>query len=86
MHIGLGANKILTEKMKTDEITKREIDLFTADCLKFVESLTIKFVEKSRLSYVVQNAKSLNPEIMCMNPGKDMKLFNSLVDNLVQLD
>ena len=29
--IGFGANKILTDKMKTDEITKREIDLFTTD-------------------------------------------------------
>ena len=87
VHTGFGANKILTEKMKTDEITKHEIDLFTADCLKFVESLTSKFVEKSPLRYVVvQNAKNLNPEIMHMTPEKDMKLFNSLVDNLVQLD
>ena len=31
------------------EITTREINVFTADCLKFLESLTSKFVEKSRL-------------------------------------
>ena len=29
--VGFGANKILTDKMKTDEITKCEIDVFTAD-------------------------------------------------------
>ena len=29
--LGIGANKILTDKMKADEITKREIDLFTTD-------------------------------------------------------
>ena len=46
--IGFGANK-----MKTDEITKREIAVFTADCLKFLESLTSKFVEKSPLRYAV---------------------------------
>ena len=45
---GFGANK-----MKTDQITKREIAVFTADCLKFLESLTSKFVEKSPLRYVV---------------------------------
>ena len=71
--------------MKTDEITKREIDVFTADYLKFLESLTNKFVEKSPLKYaVVRNAKSLNPEIMCMTPEKGTKLLKSLVDNLVQ--
>ena len=40
MDIGFGTNKILTDKMKTDEISKREIDVFTGDCLKFLESLT----------------------------------------------
>ena len=85
--IGFGANKILTKKMKTDEIARHEIDVCTADCLKFLESLTSKFVEKSPLKYaVVRNAKSLNPEIMCMAPEKGTKLFNSLVDNLVHLD
>ena len=29
--IGFGANKILTDKIKAYEITKREIDLFTTD-------------------------------------------------------
>ena len=29
--IGFGANKILTDKMKTDEIAKHETDVFTAD-------------------------------------------------------
>ena len=29
--IGFRANKILTDKMKTDEIAKSEIDVFTAD-------------------------------------------------------
>ena len=29
--IGFGANKILTDKMKTDKIAKSEIDVFTAD-------------------------------------------------------
>ena len=61
--------------------------MFTADCLKFLESLTSKFVEKAPLRYAfVQNAKSLNPEITCMTPEKGTKLFRSLVDNLVQLD
>ena len=46
--IGSGANKILTEKMKTDEI-----DVFTDDCSKFLGSLTSKFVEKSPLKYAV---------------------------------
>ena len=60
--IGFSASKILTDKMKTDEITKCEIDVFTADCLKFLESLTCKFLEKTPLKYtVVPNAKSLNP-------------------------
>ena len=59
MDIGFGANKILTDKMKTNEITKRESDAFTADCLKFLESLTSKFVEKSPLKYaIVRNTKS----------------------------
>ena len=85
MGISFGANTLLTDKMKTDEITKREIDVFTADYLKFLESLTNKFVEKSPLKYaVVRNAKSLNPEIMCMTPEKGTKLLKSLVDNLVQ--
>ena len=87
LDIDFGANKILTGKMKTDEITKRETVVFAAGCLKFLESLTSKFVEKSPLKYaVVRNAKSLNPEIMCMAPEKGTKLFNSLVDNLVHLD
>ena len=87
MDVGFDASKILTDKMKTGEITKREIDVFTADCLKFLESLTSKFVEKSPLKYdVVQIAKSLNPEIMCMTPEKGKKLFKSLVGNLVQLE
>ena len=77
--IDFGANNTLTDKMKTDEITKRETDVFAADCYKFLESLTSKFVEKSPLKY----AKSLNPEIMCMATEKGAKLFNSLVDNLV---
>ena len=78
--IGFGANKILTDKMKTDEITKHEIDVFTVDCLEFLESLTSKFVEKFPLKYTVNwNAKSLNPEIMCMTPEKGAKLFKSLV-------
>ena len=51
--IGFSANKILTDKMKTNEITKREIDVFTADCVKFLESLTSKFVEKPPLKYAV---------------------------------
>ena len=51
--IGFGANKILTDKMKADGITKREIDVFTADCLTFLESLTSNFVEKSPLKYAV---------------------------------
>ena len=29
--IGFGANKILTDKVKTDEIAKSEIDVFTAN-------------------------------------------------------
>ena len=71
MDIDFGANKILTYKIKKDEITKREIDVFTADCLKIHESLTSKFVEKSSLKYAaVQNAKSLNLEIMCMTAEK----------------
>ena len=46
-----------------------------------------KFVENSHLKYaVLRNAKSLNPEIMCMTPEKSKTLFKSLVDNLVQLD
>ena len=82
--IGFGANKILTDKMKTDGITKHEIDVFTADCLTFLESLTSKFVEKSPLKYaVVWNAESSNPEIMCITHGKVTKLFKNLVDNLV---
>ena len=85
--IGFGANKLLTDKLKTDEMTKREIDVFTADCLKFLESLTSKFVEESPLKYaIVRNAKGLNPETMCMTPEKGTKLFESLVDSLVQLD
>ena len=51
--IDFGADKILTDKMKTDKITKREIDVFTADCLKFLVSLTSKFVEKTPLKYAV---------------------------------
>ena len=55
---------------------KREIDLFIAKCLKLLESLTSKFVEKPPLKYaVVKNAKSLNLEIMCMTLEKGMKLF-----------
>ena len=87
MDIGFGPNMILTDKMKTDEITNREIDVFTADCLKFLESLTSKVVEKSPLRYaVVSNAKSLNPEITCMTSEKGTKLFKRLVDNLAHLD
>ena len=71
MDIDFGANKILTDKMKTDEITKSESDVFTADCLKILESLTSKFVEKFPLKYAaVRNAKSLNLEILCMTPEK----------------
>ena len=52
--------------------------------MKFRESLRSKFVEKFPLKYaVVRNAKSLNPEIMCMTPEKGTKLVKSLVDNLV---
>ena len=51
--IGFGANKILTKKMKTDEIARHEIDVCTANCLKFLESLTSKFVEKSSLSMLL---------------------------------
>ena len=59
----------------------REIDVFTADCLRFLESLTSTFVEMSPLKYaVVRNAESLNPEIMCITPEKGAKLFKSLVD------
>ena len=47
--IGFGPNKILTDKMKTDETAKRETAMFTADLLKFFESFTRKFVEKSPL-------------------------------------
>ena len=44
-------------------------------------------MENSPLKYaVLRNAKSLNPEIMCMTPEKSTTLFKSLVDNLVQLD
>ena len=61
--------------------------MFTADYLRFLESVTSRFVEKSPLKYaVLRNAKSFNPEIMCMTPEKGTTLFNSLVDNLVQLD
>ena len=61
--------------------------MFTADLLKFLESLTSKFLEKPSLNYaVVRNAKSLNQEIMCMTPEKGMKRSKSVVDNLVQLD
>ena len=41
--IGFGANKILTDTMKVDKITNCEVDVFTADCLKFLESLTSMF-------------------------------------------
>ena len=51
--IGLGANKVLTDKIKTNEIAKLEIDVFTVDCLKLFESLASKFVEKSALKYAV---------------------------------
>ena len=47
--IGFGANKILIDKMKTDVIAKSETDVFTADWLKFPESLTSKIVETSSL-------------------------------------
>ena len=40
---GFGGNKILTDTMKIDKITKCEVDVFTADCLKFFESLTSMF-------------------------------------------
>ena len=30
MNIGFGANRILTDKVRIDEITKREFDVFTA--------------------------------------------------------
>ena len=71
MDIDFSANKILTDKMKTDEIMKRESDVFTADCLKFLESLTSKFVENFLLKYAaVRNAKSLNLEILYMTPEK----------------
>ena len=46
VNIAFGANKILTDKMTTDKITKREIDVFTTYWLKFLESLTSKFVKK----------------------------------------
>ena len=49
MDIAFGANKILTDKMKTDEIAKNEIDVLTTDWLKFLEILTSKFAEKSPL-------------------------------------
>ena len=63
--------------------------MLTADCLKFVESLTLtkNFVEKFPLKYaVVRSTKSLNSEIMSMTLEKDTKLFKSLVNSLVQLD
>ena len=47
MDIDFGTNKILTDKMKADKITKRESATFTADRLTFLKSLTSKFVEKS---------------------------------------
>ena len=47
--IGFGPSKILTDKMTTDETVKRETAMFTADLLKFFESFTSKFVEKSPL-------------------------------------
>ena len=52
----------------------REIDVFTANCLRFLESLTSAFVEMSPLKYaVVRNAESLNPEIMGITPEKSAK-------------
>ena len=43
--VGFGANKILADKIKTDKISKRKMDMFTTDWLKFLESWTSKFVE-----------------------------------------
>ena len=63
-----------------------DIKTFRSECLQFLVSLTCKIVERSPLKYaVVRNAKSIDPEIMCLTPQKAKKFFRSFVANLVQM-
>ena len=71
---------MIKDKLKRDENTKADVNLFKDSCRVFLKVMTCKFVEKSPLQYaVVRNPTCLDPEISCNHETLAKERFKGLV-------
>ena len=62
--LGFGAGPMMKDKLKRNEITKADVNLFKNSCRVFLKVVTCKFVEKPPLQHaVVISPTCLDPEI-----------------------
>ena len=87
LDIGFGANKKISAKVMSDEITLVDCKKFPLDCITFLKTMASQLIEKSPLIFVVvRNARCLNPTVICLYPEIAKMHFQSVVENLVQLN
>ena len=83
--IGFAARKLITYLQKKKKVGERQILEYQNECQVFLESLTVKLLERCPLQYpVVRNIVCLDPKYMAAHPDQAMDKMRQLLMNLKQ--
>ena len=71
--IGFTTRKLITDLQKKKKVNERQIFEYQNDCQVFLQSLTVKLLERCPLQYpVVRNIVCLDPKYMAAHPDQAM--------------
>ena len=84
--IGFAAQKLVTDLQKKKKVSERQIFEYQNECQVFLQSLTVKLLERCPLQYpVVRNIVCLDPKYMAAHPDQAMDKMRQLLEKLMNL-
>ena len=84
--IGFAARKLQTDLQKKKKVSERQIFEYLNECQVFLQSLTVKLLERCPLQYpVVRNIVCLDPKYMAAHPDQSMDKMRQLLEKLINL-
>ena len=84
--IGFAARKLITDLQKKRKVSERQIFEYQNECQVFLQSLTVKLLERCPLQYpVVRNIVCLDRKYMAAHPDQAMDKMRQLLEKLMNL-
>ena len=84
--IGFAARKLITDLQKKKKVSERQIFEYQNECQVFLQSLTVKLLERCPLQCpVMRNIVCLDPKYMAAHPDQAMDKISQLLKNLMNL-